>query len=140
MKTKACSKCEKPKPIDDFGRNARNLTRGAKDGKNECCKECVRTSAAAKRAKLPKKPRAPRKPRGKHARIQTVDENRPKVLGAIHLGHNSREAIEQHTKLSMDEIVDALADLTFETEELRIVRNREEPEFHPVASRDQLAA
>lgn len=133
MKTKVCRKCKESKPPDQFGRNTWFLVHGVQDGLNTICKECVRSSAAAKRATLPKKGRLPRRPRVGQPQIETVEVNRPKVLGAILSGHKSREAIEEHTGLSMDEVVDALADLAFETRELRIIRKGERREFHLAA-------
>jgi hypothetical protein len=46
---RTCTRCLKPKPLDEFGVNRYYLRHGAKDGRAVTCKECNREHSAALR-------------------------------------------------------------------------------------------
>ena len=133
LKLKRCSRCEESLPLSEFGRNAANDTRGARDGKNILCKLCVRQKMSISRRALREyntsrkragltpryvddvKPMTPRRIAIMLRTLSPID----RVREAIRSGAHTQKEITCVTKLSMDEVCEALAQTLLWTREIR---------------------
>lgn len=102
--TKTCGgPCRQELPTDSFG-----IAKHRKDGRNLYCKACALEKAHAYRQEI-KDFNIKRKP-GVIAKKDPLD----KVKEAMESGAHTRESIKQVTRLTMNEVVDSLALLTFD--------------------------
>lgn len=130
--TKHCPICSLELPISEFG-----ICRARKDGRNLYCKSCIRQKVTQSRRAL-KEYKSARKryisqqvemtdmlngdsSGGGHYTAKSLSKLSPveRVRDAIRRGSRTQREIAQETKLSKDEIGDALANLLLWTHEIR---------------------
>jgi hypothetical protein len=129
---KLCKQCNTNKPLSDFGHNAANINRGARDGKNIVCKLCIRQKVAAHRLRLRDyravhgtvKPRKPRRIIRSLRSLKLTPEIR--VCAAIQRGADTQQEIVRLTKLPKDEVGEAIAHLLLWSGEIRteVIENK----------------
>ncbi len=119
---KTCKKCEEPKPISDFGRNAVNDNQGARDGLNVWCKICVNTRVALSRENRRNynarngrndllAARASQRERDRRAALMEL-EPCDRVLAAIRFGAQTlKEIAKELPRMSVEDITDCIAEL-----------------------------
>lgn len=112
---KVCPICDRDETQTEFG-----ICRAHADGRNLYCKSCIRVKVKTQRAQL----KAINKKRQTY--LETIDRKLDvisipapstpieKVKRAIERGSHTRLEIKQVTRLTMDEVCDALAELRFD--------------------------
>jgi len=136
---KRCPRCEETLPLSDFG-----VCRARKDGLNLYCMLCIRQKIALSRQALReyKKVHGPRKgdvhrsfgtlnldsnmSLRRVARVLRKLSPADRVLKAIELGAHRQRDIVKVTRLSRDEVCDALADLLLWSRKIRTQTVRHE--------------
>lgn len=134
-----CPKCGNDLPESAFG-----VCRARPSGRNLYCKVCIIQKVSGQRDLI----RAMKQAQASHREAGSLPERElaprrkqltltDRVKLAIQRGCKTRDEIETEiqktTKVSWDNLSDALAGLAFETQELRIVRKGETREFHLAA-------
>lgn len=128
---KRCTGCKEWKAVSEFGVNSANINRGACDGLNVKCRICIRQSIAESRQRLREykvaHPDIPanqitiqpgitsRQLARKLRRLKPHD----KVLAAIRYGAQTQDEIRSATRLTKDDICEALAQLLLWSRDLR---------------------
>jgi hypothetical protein len=125
--TKRCPRCEESKDIGEFG-----ICQARKDGLNLYCKRCIREKIAAGRLRL-REYKATRKSAAKETPQVVPPDVSPRrlarmlrrltpsdrVLEAIRLGAETQTEIGHLTRLTKDELGEALANLLLWTRDIR---------------------
>lgn len=128
VQLKHCPICIKDLPVSEFGRNVYYSNRGARDSRHIYCKSCVREKVNNFRAGRQNWRHVKRERQAKIIQAMLVapqPETRivkppsEKVLEAIASGNRTQKEIKRETKLTKDEIGDALANLLLWTGEIR---------------------
>jgi hypothetical protein len=108
---KTCRICKQPKPISEFGHNTLYETTGERDGLSIYCRNCNRDRVKNAR-------RIAQRIRRERQRHPVTGLPVDQVLGAVRKGKRTRDEIRNSTQLTMDETVDALAELALVTREI----------------------
>lgn len=123
---KHCPICTQDLSVDDFG-----ICRARKDGRNLYCKSCIREKVTASRRALKEYKAVQKKRIAENAGVEIETEPiqsrvwmlskspTEKVYEAIKRGKRTQIEIRFETKLSIDEIGDALANLLLWTHEIK---------------------
>jgi len=137
LELKKCPRCQEEKPLEDFG-----VCRARADGRNLYCKVCIREKINAFRRNL--RAYQKRQPVGQVQALERkrsfamLSKARPaswstrrftqrvrqlepddRVLAAIRAGAHTQREIRRLTKLSSDEVCDALAQLLLWSRKIR---------------------
>lgn len=131
-----CPICGEDDP-DQFG-----ICRGRKTGRNLYCRSCVLQKVHAHRDRK-------REMKRRVHRVLAEPKRKPEkicipaviqVRRAIEAGRKTREQIKRATKLDWDALGDALLHLTYESNQLRIVRTRSGERYFRLVSQEKAAA
>lgn len=132
LQLKHCPICNKVLPISEFG-----ICRGRKDQRSLYCKGCIRAKRNAQRKALKEYKAAQKKRNARQVEIDKAANYDPladaqwpvsyqyrlspvdRVRMAIQNGARTQKEIRSETKLSKDEIGDALANLLLWSKEIR---------------------